>query len=59
MQEEVAIPPKMYNSLIGAGGKLIRSIEEECGGVSIKFPAPDSKSDKVNTSHMYLYMSSD
>nr|BAN20317.1 high density lipoprotein binding protein [Riptortus pedestris] len=47
VQEEVAIPPKMYNSLIGAGGKLIRSIEEECGGVSIKFPAPDSKSDKV------------
>ncbi|XP_014294647.1 vigilin [Halyomorpha halys] len=47
VQEEVAIPPKMYNSLIGAGGKLIRSIEEECGGVSIKFPPQDSKSDKV------------
>uniref|UniRef100_A0A023FAG6 Putative vigilin n=2 Tax=Triatoma infestans TaxID=30076 RepID=A0A023FAG6_TRIIF len=47
VSEEVSIPPKMYNSLIGAGGKLIRSITEECGGVSIKFPSADSNSDKV------------
>ncbi|XP_063359455.1 vigilin [Cydia amplana] len=45
--EEVTIPPKYYNSLIGAGGKLIHSIMEECGGVLIKFPAADSDSDKV------------
>lgn len=45
--EEVTIPPKYYNSLIGAGGKLIHSIMEDCGGVSIKFPPADSASDKV------------
>lgn len=45
--EEITIPPKYYNSIIGAGGKLISSIMEECGGVSIKFPTPESKSDKV------------
>lgn len=45
--EEIVIPPKYYNSIIGAGGKLISSIMEECGGVSIKFPTPESKSDKV------------
>lgn len=45
--EEIQIPPKYYNSLIGAGGKLISAIMEECGGVSIKFPTAESKSDKV------------
>lgn len=45
--EEVQIPPKYYNSIIGTGGKLITSIMDECGGVSIKFPSADSKSDKV------------
>lgn len=47
ISEEITIPPKYYNSIIGAGGKLISSIMEECGGVSIKFPSPESKSDKV------------
>ncbi|KAK6618489.1 hypothetical protein RUM43_013682 [Polyplax serrata] len=45
--EEITIPPKFYNSLIGPGGKLIHSISEECGGVQIKFPTSESKSDKV------------
>ncbi|KAI5637987.1 KH domain-containing protein [Phthorimaea operculella] len=45
--EEVTIAPKYYNSLIGAGGKLIHSIMEECGGVLIKFPPAESDSDKV------------
>ncbi|XP_017472709.1 PREDICTED: vigilin isoform X2 [Rhagoletis zephyria] len=45
--EEVQISPKFYNSIIGTGGKLISAIMEECGGVSIKFPTSDSKSDKV------------
>ncbi|KAJ9575749.1 hypothetical protein L9F63_007395, partial [Diploptera punctata] len=45
--EEIVIPPKFYNSLIGAGGKLIHSIMEDCGGVSIKFPQAESHSDKV------------
>lgn len=47
VSEEIVIPPKFYNSIIGAGGKLISSIMEECGGVTIKFPSPESKSDKV------------
>ncbi|XP_054285585.1 LOW QUALITY PROTEIN: vigilin [Macrosteles quadrilineatus] len=45
--EEVSIPPKYYNSIIGAGGKLVKHIMDECGGVQIKFPNTDSKSDKV------------
>lgn len=45
--EELTIPPKYYNSIIGAGGKLISSIIEECGNVSIKFPTTESNSDKV------------
>ncbi|KAI4494366.1 hypothetical protein M0802_009049 [Mischocyttarus mexicanus] len=45
---EITIPPKFYNFLIGTGGKLIHSIMEDCGGVSIKFPSPESGSDKVS-----------
>lgn len=45
--EELTIPPKYYNSIIGAGGKLISAIIEECGNVSIKFPTSESNSDKV------------
>lgn len=46
--EEITIPPQYYNSLIGAGGKLIHSIMEDCGGVIIKFPNVETKSDKVS-----------
>lgn len=45
--EEITIDPKFYNSLIGARGILIHSIMEDCGGVTIKFPSVESKSDKV------------
>lgn len=45
--EEVQISPKYYNSIIGTGGKLISSIAEDCGGVTIKFPSSETKSDKV------------
>ncbi|KAK9747025.1 KH domain [Popillia japonica] len=45
--EEITIDPKFYNSLIGAKGKLIHSIMEDCGGVTIKFPSAESRSDKV------------
>uniref|UniRef100_A0A182NM90 K Homology domain-containing protein n=1 Tax=Anopheles dirus TaxID=7168 RepID=A0A182NM90_9DIPT len=47
VSEEVEIPAKHHISLIGPGGMLINSIMEECGGVSIKFPNSESKSDKV------------
>lgn len=46
--EEIVIPPRFYNFLIGTGGKLIHSIMEDCGGVTIKFPTAESRSDKVN-----------
>ena len=43
----VDVPHKLHNSIIGAKGRLIRSIMEECGGVIIRFPAEGSSSDKV------------
>ena len=43
----VEIPQAFHTSLIGAKGRLIRSIMEECGGVIIRFPSENSKSDKV------------
>lgn len=43
----VEIPQRLHNSLIGAKGKFIRSVMEECGGVIIRFPQEGSKSDKV------------
>ena len=39
--QENNIPVKIHNTVIGAGGKLIRSIMSECGGVAIKFPVDD------------------
>ena len=41
------IPAKIHNAMIGSGGNLIQSIMNDCGGVSIKFPPPESKSNKV------------
>lgn len=45
---DIFIPAKFHNSIIGSKGRLIRSIMEECGGVTIKFPAEGSGSDKVS-----------
>lgn len=45
--EEVSIPSRYHNFIIGAGGKLIQSIMDECGGVQIKFPPSEANSDKV------------
>lgn len=47
MEVEVSIPSKLHNSLIGAKGRFIRSIMEECGGVHIHFPTEGSGSDTV------------
>jgi len=44
---EVKIPAKIHNTIIGAGGKIIQSIMDDCGGVHIKFPEANSGSDKV------------
>lgn len=43
----VEIPSKFHNSIIGAKGRLIRAILEECSGVLIRFPPEGSSSDKV------------
>lgn len=43
----IEIPHRFHNSIIGAGGRLIRAIMEECGGVIIRFPPEGSNSDKV------------
>ena len=45
---DVMIPSKIHNMMIGAGGKLIQSISDDCGGVAIKFPAAEANSDKVS-----------
>lgn len=44
---EVSIPPKVHPRLLGGGLRLIQNIQEECGGVHIKFPPEKSNSDKV------------
>ena len=41
------IPHKFHNSIIGAKGRLIRSIMDECGGVLIRFPPEGSTSNTV------------
>ena len=46
---EINVPAKIHNTMIGAGGKLIQSIMDDCGGVSIKFPEANSGSDKVTS----------
>ncbi len=46
---DIQIPHKIHNTMIGSGGKLIQSVMDDCGGVSIKFPPPESNSDKVKT----------
>uniref|UniRef100_S4RAX2 Vigilin n=1 Tax=Petromyzon marinus TaxID=7757 RepID=S4RAX2_PETMA len=46
-EADVTIPAKLHNSLIGAKGRLVRAIMEECGGVHIHFPSEGSGSDKV------------
>merc|ERR1719334_99418 len=48
VNEDVTIPAKIHNTMIGAGGKLIQSIMDDCGGVHIKFPEAKSGSDKVS-----------
>jgi len=46
-EDVILIPSRFHNSIIGAKGKLIRSIMEDCGGVTISFPPEGSNSDKV------------
>jgi len=50
---DIQIPRKIHNTMIGSGGKLIQSVMEDCGGVSIKFPPHESNSDKVSDFKMH------
>ncbi|XP_052832875.1 vigilin [Octopus bimaculoides] len=43
----VEIPSKFHNSIIGAKGRLIRAILDDCSGVHIRFPPEGSACDKV------------
>lgn len=43
----ISVPHSLHTKLIGKKGRLIRSLEDEMGGVQIRFPPPDSGSDKV------------
>ena len=51
---DIIVPAKIHNTMIGAGGKLIQSIMDDCGGVSIKFPEANSGSDKVTLTSFLL-----
>ena len=46
-EDVILIPSRFHNSIIGAKGKLIRSIMEDCGGVTISFPPEGSNSGKL------------
>lgn len=47
MTSEVSIPQKVHSRLLGGGRRLIHDIQDQCGGVHIKFPPEKSSSDKV------------
>jgi len=47
-EEEINIDPKLHNTLIGAKGRIIRSIIDESGSVQVRFPSADNPSEKVS-----------
>ena len=48
VQQDIIIPNKFHNSIIGKNGRLIRAIMQDCDNVSINFPQEGSQSDKVS-----------
>ncbi|CAG2166840.1 unnamed protein product, partial [Oppiella nova] len=48
VQVDIIIPSKIHNYIIGAKGRQIRQIMDDCGGVLIRFPPEGSGSDKVS-----------
>lgn len=50
IEVHLMIPCNLHNAIIGAKGRLIHSIMEDCGRVQITFPQQDSKSDRVTLS---------
>lgn len=53
-EETMIIPHKLHNAVIGAKGKYIRAIMDECGGVLIRFPSENTTSDKVTVLSLRL-----
>lgn len=47
VETEIDIPFDHRQFIIGPSGKFITAIMEECGGVNIKFPPAETKSEKV------------
>uniref|UniRef100_A0A8R1DZS3 K Homology domain-containing protein n=1 Tax=Caenorhabditis japonica TaxID=281687 RepID=A0A8R1DZS3_CAEJA len=47
-EETIEIPTKVQARFFGNGRRLIADIEEECGGVHIRFPSEKSESTKVS-----------
>ncbi|CAG2118878.1 unnamed protein product, partial [Medioppia subpectinata] len=48
VQVDIMIPSKIHNYIIGAKGRQIRQIMDDCGGVVIRFPPEGAGSDKVS-----------
>jgi transcription antitermination factor NusA-like protein len=44
---QVSFPQKLHTTMIGPGGKLIKSIMAECGDVHIRFPAEGEDNDVI------------
>lgn len=44
---QVSFPQKLHTTMIGPGGKLIKSIMAECGDVHIRFPAEGADNDVI------------
>uniref|UniRef100_A0A914XKF7 K Homology domain-containing protein n=1 Tax=Plectus sambesii TaxID=2011161 RepID=A0A914XKF7_9BILA len=44
---DLTIPAKIHSRLLGGGRRLVQDIQDECGGVQIRFPPEKSNSDKV------------
>lgn len=43
----MTIPNKLHTHLIGAKGRTIQGIVQECGNVNIQLPQPGSGSDEI------------
>ena len=47
MEIKVTIPNKLHTHLIGAKGRTIQGIIQECGNVQVQMPSPGSTSDEI------------
>ena len=47
MEVEVHIPQRLHTAVIGPKGRFIQQLQDECGGVQVRFPTPDQVSEVV------------